>query len=139
MNPFNRTTTNVIVVALLASIVIFCAVALAHASKRQTAILLEADVIPGCAGLDCPPWHVAPDFDVCLLADQKFYFGSYHAWKGPWAKDLNLHHFEGQPVEIEVNDKHIRIVSPQFDVNLKRFHGGGLIFRTQSCKDAQAT
>jgi hypothetical protein len=59
----------------------FSTAAPAQTPNRQTAILVEADATPTCAGLDCPPWRVAPDFDVCLKADQKFYSGSYHTWK----------------------------------------------------------
>jgi hypothetical protein len=130
---------NTFAAVFLASILVFSTVAPAQTPNRQTAILVEADADPTCAGLDCPPWHVVPDFDVCLKADQKFYFGSYHTWKGPWAKDVNLHHLEGQQVEIEVGDKHIRIVSPQLDINVKRIYGAGTRFRIQSCKDAHAS
>jgi hypothetical protein len=139
MKFIGRINPNTFAAAFLASILIFSTVAPAQTPNRQTAILIEADATPTCAGLDCPPWRVAPDFEVCLKADQKFYFGSYHTWKGPWAKDVNLRDFEGQPVEIQVSDKHIRIVSPQFDINLKRIYGAGDRFRIQSCKDAHAS
>lgn len=75
MKLINSTT---LAAGFLATILTFSAVAPAQTPNRQTAILVEAGAAPTCAGLDCPPWHVAPDFDVCLKAGQKFYFGSYH-------------------------------------------------------------
>ena len=69
MSLSDRVTTNVFADALLSSILTFSAAAPAQTPKRQTAILVEADATPSCAGLDCPPWHVAPDFDVCLQVD----------------------------------------------------------------------
>lgn len=139
MKFIGRINANTFAAAFLASILIFSTVAPAQTPNRQTATLVEADATPTCAGFDCPPWRVAPDFDVCLKADQKFYFGSYHTWKGPWAKGVNLHSFEGQSVEMQVSDKQIRIVSPQFDINVKRIYGAGNRFRIQSCKDARAS
>jgi hypothetical protein len=139
MKFIGRMNTNSFAATFLASLLIFSTVATAQTPNRQTAILVEADETPTCAGLDCPPWRVPPDFVVCLQADQKFYFGPYESWKGPWAKDVNLHHLEGRPVEIQVSEKHIKIVSPQFHISLKRIYGAGKIFRVQSCKDAYAT
>ena len=42
---------------------------------RQAAVIVEADALPGCAGLDCPPWPTPLDFDVCVRIDQHFYPG----------------------------------------------------------------
>jgi hypothetical protein len=139
MTSIGRVNPKALVVTFLASMVIFSAGAFAQTANKQTAILVEADGNPTCAGLDCPPWHVAPDFDVCLKADQKFYFGFYSAYKGPWAKKVDLHKFEGQPVEIQPSEKYIRIVSPRFNVKLKRIYGAGNLFRTQTCKNAHAS
>jgi hypothetical protein len=135
MTRIARINLNTLWVAILASSLLFSTRTLAQISNKQTAILVEANATPTCAGLDCPPWHVPPDFDVCLRVDQKFYFGWYRAPTGPWAKQVDLHKFEGESVEIQVIDKYISVVSPHFRARLKRIDGVGSRYRTEACKN----
>ena len=138
MTFFGRTTRKAVAAIFLVTLLILSTSAFAQ-NSNQTALLVEVFENPTCAGLDCPPWHVAPDFEVCLKAGDKLYFGFYSANKWPWAKKVDLHKLEGQAVQIQVSDKTIRIVSPQMKVKLKRTYGAGGIFRIQSCKDAHAS
>jgi len=102
--------------------------------QRQAAVIVEADALPGCAGLDCPPWPTPLDFDVCVRIDQHFYSGMYRPWKGPWAKKINLSALEGKSVEVVVTDKHLKILAPRVDVRLKRLYPAKG-FRNPSCNN----
>jgi hypothetical protein len=139
MNFVGRMNRKAVVAAFLANLLVFSTALFPQIPNKQTAILVEAYGLPTCAGFDCPPWHVAQDFEVCLKAGEKFYLGSYSADKGPWAKKLDLREFEGQAVEIQVGDKIIRMVSPHFKIKLKRTYGAEPSFRTESCKNAHAS
>jgi len=138
MTFVGRITWRAVAPILLAKLLIFNTAAFAQNPSKQTALLVEVFENPTCAGLDCPPWYVAPDFDVCLKAGDKLYFGSYSANKWPWAKKVDLHELEGQSVEIRVSDRYIRVVSDHFDVKLRRTYGPGNQFRTESCKFARS-
>ena len=134
-----RMNRKAVVAAFLANLLIFSTASFPQIPNKQTATLVEAYGLPTCAGLDCPPWHVAQDFEVCLKAGEKFYRGSYSADRGPWAKKLDLREFEGQAVEVQVGDKNIRMVSPHFKIKLKRTYVAEPSFHTESCKNAHAS
>lgn len=137
MTIVGRRSWRAVAPIFLANLLIFSGAAFAQNSSKQTALLVEVFENPTCAGLDCPPWHVAPDFDVCLKAGDKLYFGFYSANKWPWAKKVDLHILENQSVEIQVDDKYIRVVSAHTNVKLRRTYGSGKRFRTESCKFAR--
>jgi hypothetical protein len=92
-------------------------------SQRQTATLVEVHAIPGCAGLDCPPWPMPTDVVVCLKIDQTYYTGAYLPWGVPWATaGKRLLQLKGQSVEVIVKDKEIRVVAPKINARLRRTH-----------------
>src|SRR5271167_2766882 len=75
----------------------------ASSTQTKTATLVEAQGVPRCSGLDCPPWPVPDDVNVCVLADNTYYTGTYQPWGLPWIKTgKKLLELRGQSVEIAV-------------------------------------
>jgi hypothetical protein len=102
--------------------------------KAIAAILVETPSTPVCVGLDCPPWPVPNDFGFCFKAGDTYYTGTYFSRAVPWAtKGKKLSLLKGQPVEILVMDKEIRVVDSRIKVKLKRVHGD-LQFESDSCR-----
>jgi len=52
--------------ALIVSVVILAADLGSSEHQRQAAVVVEADALPGCAGLDCPPWPTPLDFETSI-------------------------------------------------------------------------
>ena len=106
---------------LIVSVFLFTSASAAPKSEKKTAILVDVRPIPGCAGLDCPPWPTPREVEVCLQADGTYYTGWYSPWEVPWVTSgLKLLPLKGQSVEIVVTDKEVRIVTPR--MRLKRTH-----------------
>jgi hypothetical protein len=103
---------------------------------QKTATLVEANALPGCAGLDCPPWPMPIDVDVCIEMDGNYYTGMYRPWGVPWAKaGKRLLELKGQSVEVIVTDSDIRVVAPKVNARLQRMHNYR-VFRLDSCNAA---
>jgi hypothetical protein len=106
-------------------------------SQQKTATLVEANALPGCAGLDCPPWPMPIDVDVCIDMDGNYYTGIYRPWGVPWAKaGKRLLELRGQSVEVIVTDNDIRVVAPKVNARLQRMHNYR-VFRLDSCNVAK--
>jgi hypothetical protein len=106
-------------------------------SQQKTATLVEANALPGCAGLDCPPWPMPIDVDVCIDRDGNYYTGIYRPWGVPWAKaGKRLLELRGQSVEVIVTDNDIRVVAPKVNARLQRMHNYR-VFRLASCNVAK--
>jgi len=107
-----------------------------HKSEKKPATLVEAQVLPHCAGLDCPPWPVPDNVDFCFQAGDTFYTGRYDALGMPWNKkgDILLD-WVGKTMEIVVTDKHIMVTGSGIKVRLKRMHDEAG-FRLASCNHA---
>jgi hypothetical protein len=100
--------------------------------QKETAILVEALVIPRCYGLDCPPLPVPFDAYLCFQMKDTYYTGKYSPWGFPWAPPgKRLLALRGQSVEIVVTDERIKIVAP-LNINLNRILDYRL-FKSASC------
>jgi len=120
-------------IGLFVSVALLGGVLSAATSQRKRAILVEIHSMPRCYGLDCPPWTIPDDVDVCFQAGDVFYTGIYRPWGVPWARaGTKLLALEGKTVEILITDKHIQIVATGINLRLKRVHDDPL-FRSASC------
>jgi hypothetical protein len=72
-------------IGVLLSVVLLDGITSAEEPKKQSAFLVESHYLPKCAGLDCPPWHTAPDIDFCFQVGDAFYTGESRPWGVPWA------------------------------------------------------
>ena len=93
------------------------------APPTKTATLVEVHALPGCAGLDCPPWPTLMSVYVCLEIDGAYFTATYLPWGVPWATSgKKLLKLEGKSIQVIVTDKHIKVVSPLFNGRLTRMH-----------------
>lgn len=105
-------------------------------SRVQTATVVEVETHSRCVGLDCPPWPMPSDADVCIRIGPNFYTGGYSPWGVPWAMSGDrLIRFEAETVHVIVTDKRIRITGPRLHVRLIRFHHDHA-FRSDLCNAA---
>ena len=112
-----------LVCGLIVCLTLGAGAAAAQKSKPSAAVLVETSSLFQCASFDCPPWPTPADLDVCVEVDGVYYVGEYRPPKVPWATgDKRLYELTGQPVEVVISEKHIRIVGPQIDVKLTRAH-----------------
>jgi hypothetical protein len=117
---------------LLLSIVILPGQSSRDKPQKETAILVEARIIPRCYGLDCPPFPVPFDASVCFQVKDTYYAGKYSPWGFPWSPPgKRLVALDHQSVEIVVTDERIRIVAPLKE-SLNRIHDYRL-FKLASC------
>jgi hypothetical protein len=123
-----RTKLSVLIVSVLT----LTADLASSQQQRQAAVIVEADALPGCVGLDCPPWPTPLDFNVCIRIGKDFYSGTYLPWKGPWAKKINLNALEGKSDEAVVTAKHLRVLASRVDARLTRIYPAKG-FRNPSC------
>jgi hypothetical protein len=122
--------------ALVVSLTLLIGSPSAPKSQRKTGTLVEANALPGCAGLDCPPWPTPTDVDVCIEMEGSYYTGMYRPWGVPWATaGKRLLQLKGQHVEVIVTDGEIRVVGPKINARLQRMHNYR-VFRLDSCNAA---
>lgn len=100
--------------------------------QNQSAILVEAQIVPRCYGLHCPPLPVPFDADLCFQVKDIYYIGTYSPWGFPWAPPgKKLLASQRHSVEIVVKDEPIKVVAP-CSASLKKLHHYGQ-FRSVSC------
>jgi hypothetical protein len=103
--------------------------------ERERAILIEAQIVPRCYGLDCPLLPVPFDGYLCFQVKDTYYTGRYVPWGFPWAPPgERLVALERQSVEVVVTDERIRLVAP-LKVTLRRTRDYRL-FKLASCNKA---
>jgi hypothetical protein len=120
---------------LLVSLVLLSGQSPADKPPNETALLVEARVVPRCNGLDCPPLPVPFDAYLCFQVKDTYYTGTYSPWGFPWAPPgKRLLALQQKSVEIAVTNERIRVVAP-FKVSLKKLHNYGQ-FRLASCNQA---
>lgn len=125
-----------LVYGLLLNLVILSSQPTVAAPPTKTAILVEVHALPGCAGLDCPPWPMPMSVDVCLQIDGVYFAAMYRPWGVPWATSgKKLKELEGKFIEVIVTDTHIKVVSPPFNARLTRMHNYR-IFGSSLCNAA---
>jgi hypothetical protein len=123
------------VLARIAVLSILATVARCQRPVRVIAIVVEAQATPRCSGLDCPPWHVPDDVDLCFEAGGKIYTGTYRPWGMPWdTKGERLLAMKGKQVRIAFTDKEIVVASAGSDLKLKRVHHN-VRFSSVSCSN----
>jgi len=89
--------------------------------EKQNAILVEVQRLPGCAGLDCPPWHTPPDIMFCFQAGDTYFTAESRT--APWAMSTEkLAPLKGKSVEIVVTKKTIHVTALGLRFNLQRLH-----------------
>jgi hypothetical protein len=121
---------------LVVSVVLLTGSPSAPKSQPKTATIIETNALPGCAGLDCPPWPMPNDLDVCIEMDGNYYTGTYRPCGVPWAKaGKRLLELKGQSVAVIVTDVDIRVVAPRINARLQRMHNYR-VFRLDSCNSA---
>lgn len=110
-------------VGLFVSLVFLNGATPAEKAQKKTAVLIEAHYLPGCAGLDCPPWPIPPDIDFCFQAGDTYYAGGSRPWGVPWATNAEgLVAFKGKSVEIVVTNKTITVTTSNLNLRLRRLH-----------------
>ena len=121
---------------LVVSLILLTGSPSATKSQRKTATIVEANAIPGCAGLDCPPWPMPINVDVCIEMDGNYYIGMYRPWGVPWAKaGKRLLELKGHSIDVIVTESEIRVVAPKINARLRRTHNYRA-FRLDSCNAA---
>jgi hypothetical protein len=105
----------------------------ANASERKKALVVETFSMSRCHGLDCPPWPTPRDGDFCFQIGDRFYAGISRPWGVPWARNAEkLERLRGQPVEIILGDKEIRVFTGWSTVHLKIVHNDP-VFQLDAC------
>src|ERR1700730_15240615 len=94
-----------LVVGLILSLLLGTVNSAAPNSQRKVATLIEVHASPRCYGLDCPPWPMPWDDNVCLQIDQSYYTGTYSPWGVPWVTSgKRLLELKGQSIEVVITD-----------------------------------
>ncbi len=108
---------------LLLSLVILFGYPPAASAPTQTATLVEVRAMPGCAGLDCPPWPMPMNINICLEINGTYFTATYRPWGVPWATSgKKLLKLAGKSIQVIVTEKYIRVVTPRFNTRFIRMH-----------------
>jgi len=119
------------IVGVFLSVVFSNGVTLADQPNKQNAVLVEVQRLPGCAGLDCPPWPTPPDIMFCFQVGETYYTGESRT--APWATSTEqLASLKGKSVEIAVTAKIIRVTASGLKFRLRRLHHASL-FSSPGC------
>lgn len=90
-------------------------------TSKQNAVLVEVQHLPGCAGLDCPPWPTPPDIIFCFQAADTYFTAESRT--APWAMSTEkLAALKGKSVEIVVTKKTIQVTTSGLTFRLRRLH-----------------
>ena len=122
--------------ALTGAVLFFTLATAARSQQPVAATLVEVHASPKCSGLDCPPWVVPSDLDVCFEAEGKFFTGVYLPWGIPGdTKGERLRALRDKVVMITVTSKQIQVTTAGFKLKLKRVHHD-LLFSNPSCTNS---
>jgi len=99
---------------------------------QKSARLIEVKTMARCNGLDCPPWHVPPSYYFCFDAAGESVLGESSPAFGT-KKQEALAAMVGEPIELRISKKSVRVKNLRLDLKLKRTSWSA-IFDSPACR-----
>jgi hypothetical protein len=106
----------------------------ASQTNKQMAFLVEVQLLPSCAALDCPPWPTPPDILYCFQVGDAYFVGEAQTFLGRPSTE-KLASLKGTSVQLVAKKKNIEIKASALKFRLRRLHGITL-FTSLGCSQA---